>query len=89
MPRLHLHLRFSDGLSEDSEGVDVINLTAAEALARQGLRDIVAECIVSGDPLDVVAIEICDDTGRELTLVTVAAAISSTISVSEESIRRT
>jgi hypothetical protein len=84
MPRYHLHLRFHARLVKDEEGSELPDLDAARHEARQALRDLVAEDISAGRPLRVRSVEICDEDGQDIATVSVAAAVSATFPVSED-----
>jgi hypothetical protein len=84
MPRYHLHLRFRDRLVKDEEGAELPDLEAARHEARQTLRDLAAEDISAGRSLRIRSVEICDEDGRDIATVSVAAAISATLPVSED-----
>ncbi|MBM1169882.1 DUF6894 family protein [Microvirga arabica] len=67
MPRYYRHIRQSDRLIEDPEGIERPNLDAARTEALNGIRDLLAEAIKQGkDDLLDDAIVIADETGREL-----------------------
>ncbi len=84
MPRYYLHLRERDGMIADQDGIDFPDLQAAMADAKQSIREMVAERIASAEELDIRSIQICDETGRDVGTVTLAAAISATIAIPEE-----
>ncbi len=63
MPRYFLHIRDRDGFTEDAEGAEFEELAQAVAAAIVGARDILAEQIEEGRPLDGDRIEICDEGG--------------------------
>ena len=63
MPRYFLHIRDRDGFTEDAEGAEFEGLAQAVAAALVGARDILAEQIEEGRPLDGDRIEICDEGG--------------------------
>jgi hypothetical protein len=67
MPRYYRHLRQGDQLIQDTDGIELADLDAAQADALEGIRDILAEAIKRGNdvPLDD-AIVITDEAGREL-----------------------
>jgi predicted O-methyltransferase YrrM len=69
MPRYFLHIRDGDELIPDEEGSDLPDLDAAREEAIQGARDILAEKIRTGDPLDGEKIEICDAQGHVLAVI--------------------
>ena len=67
MPRYYRHIRQSDQLIHDTDGIELADLDAARADALEGIRDILAEAIKRGNdvPLDD-AIVITNKAGREL-----------------------
>lgn len=84
MPKYFLHLRERENLLRDLEGAEFEDLNAARDEARQAIRDIVAEHIAAGQELRLRTIEICDDKGNHVATVSLAAAISAIIPVSED-----
>ena len=63
MPKYFLHIKDGQALIEDPDGADYPNPAAAHAEAVQGARDILAQQLKNGIPLDGHAIEIRDETG--------------------------
>ena len=63
MPRYYLHLRIDGRLIEDPDGSDLRNIAAAHAEAVLGARDILAQQLREGIPLDGPQIEIHDAAG--------------------------
>ena len=84
MPLYVLHLRERDHLVQDVEGTPFADLQSARTEARQAIRDIVAEHLESGEEVRLRTVEICDDQGNHVATVSLAAAISAVIPVSED-----
>jgi hypothetical protein len=74
MPRYYLHIR-QDVLLEDPDGVDVRDLEAARQIATDDARDLIAERIRLGRPVQAYVIEIADDHGTCLDTVRFADVI--------------
>jgi hypothetical protein len=64
--RYFLHVKENDELFEDPEGTELVDLNAARTRAVVGGREILAERIVAGRPIDGLEIIICDTEGRVL-----------------------
>jgi hypothetical protein len=64
MPRFFLHLRDRDERVEDATGAEFPSLLAARAEAIKSAREIMAENLRLGLPLDHKQIEICDAQGQ-------------------------
>jgi len=75
MPRFFLHIRDGESLIPDEEGSDLPSLDAARQEALQGARDILAEKVRLGEPLDGETIEISDEGGHLLDVVRFRDAI--------------
>lgn len=84
MPRYFLHLRERDELVRDLEGAEFVDLDVARDEACQAIRDIVAEHIATGEKLMLRTVEICDDQGKHVATVKVAAALQDTLPVSDD-----
>ncbi len=69
MPRFHFHVRDSDNLFEDPDGAELPDLEAARADTVTAAREILAERIKAGQPLDGLQFEICDEAGRLVAMV--------------------
>jgi hypothetical protein len=69
VPRYFLHIRSEGQLIRDEEGANVADVAAARELAVQGARDLLAEKLRTGEPLDGDVIEITDDAGNVVDLV--------------------
>jgi hypothetical protein len=84
MPKFFFHIRKPGGLISDPEGLELPDLEAAREEARDGIRQMVAANVLAGEEPQVLGIEICDDRRRDVATVTLAAAISATFSVSQD-----
>ena len=69
MTKFYLHLRDGDQFTEDRAGGEYPNLAAAVAEAETGAREILAEMLKHGEPLDGQRIEIADTTGSVVEVV--------------------
>jgi len=69
MPHLFLNFREDGVLLQDAEGRDYSTLDAARGDAIRSARDIIAEQIRQGQPIDGARIEITDATGDILDIV--------------------
>ena len=69
MPRFFLHIREAAGLVEDPDGSLVPDLSAACAEAAAAAREIAAEHLRAGKPLNALRFEICDGAGHLLATV--------------------
>ncbi|WP_306421767.1 DUF6894 family protein, partial [Methylobacterium trifolii] len=63
-------------LIEDPEGLDLLDLAAARAEALAGARDILANSVRKGEPLDGQRIEIANAAGELLATVAFKDAIT-------------
>ena len=84
MPKYFFHIRKRAGLLTDPEGLKLPDLNAAREEARNGIRQMIAAKVAAGEEADVVGIEICDDQHNDLATVTLAAAISATFRISQD-----
>jgi hypothetical protein len=76
MGRYFLHLKHTDqSVVEDTEGLDLPSLQAAQEEALQGIRDVVAADLKSRHEVTLEAIVIADNQGRQLATVPVRAAL--------------
>ena len=64
-----LHIREAAGLTEDPDGSLVPDLRAACAEAAAAAREIAAEHLRAGKPLNALRFEICDGAGQLLATV--------------------
>ena len=84
MPEYFFHIRKRKGLVPDPEGLILPDLNAAREEACNGIRQMVAAKVAAGEEADVIGIEICDDQHNDLATITLAAAISATFPVSQD-----
>ncbi len=70
MPRYFFHVREGAELSRDLEGQELPNVEAARREAIAANREIMGEKILHGGSLDHRSIEIADETGRVVDVVT-------------------
>lgn len=75
MPHMYLHLREGGQLLPDPDGADYPDLATAELAALAGLRDIAAESLKWGTPVESRAIVIANAEGNTLATVTLPDAI--------------
>ena len=64
MPRYFLHINENGALSEDPEGMELIDVGSARVHALAGGREILAERLMAGEPLEGLNIVICDANGE-------------------------
>ena len=69
MPRFFMHNREAERLIEDPDGSDLPDLDAAREEAAVAAREIAAERLRAGEPLDARRFEIHDEAGRLLATV--------------------
>jgi len=69
MRRFYFHLQADDQIVPDDEGVDLLDLSAAEHEAILAARELLAEAIKSGRPEVPEAFVITDEEGRALAVV--------------------
>ncbi|KQT02813.1 hypothetical protein ASG42_25285 [Rhizobium sp. Leaf391] len=75
MPLFFFHLRRSEGYEADDEGVTFDTLEEAREDAVSSLREIVADELRSGGPADLTSMEITDNHGEVVAVVTVEEAV--------------
>lgn len=63
--RFYFHIRQGNELIEDPDGSEFVDLAAAREDARQAARELMAEALLKGEPLDGRTFEI-RDAGRSL-----------------------
>jgi hypothetical protein len=73
MPHFHFHVRDGADLLEDLEGAEFPNAEAAQADAAAAARGVLAERLKTGQPLDGLQFEICDEAGRLVATVPIQA----------------
>ncbi len=67
MPRYFFHFRNQNGLQEDYEGEDLVDLAAVGEHAMASAKEIIAEGLLGGKPvLTDFSFEVRDGTGRLL-----------------------
>ncbi len=69
MPRYFFHVREGSELSRDAEGQDLSNAEAARREAVAATREMLGEKLLHGGALDHRSIEIVDETGRVVDVV--------------------
>jgi hypothetical protein len=69
MPRFFMHVREAERLVEDPDGSDLPDLDAACVAAVAAAREIAAERLRAGEPLDARRFGIHDEAGRLLATV--------------------
>lgn len=69
MPRFHLNL-YNDTVLIDEEGSEFPDIAAAEVAAARSARDLIAEHVTMGLPIDLGhRMEVVDDAGRVLSVL--------------------
>lgn len=63
MARYYFHIREGDQTIEDHEGLDLPDIAAVQEEVIQAAREIVAELIVQGQPIDEKRFEVVDENG--------------------------
>lgn len=66
MPRFYFNVRDGDTLIADQEGVEMPGKTAAAEEAKQAARDLLAERVKYGEPLESKRFEVVDDDGETI-----------------------
>ena len=74
MPRFYLHVRIGESLFRDPEGAAFDDLESARQEAVEAARELAAECIRFDRPIDG-QLEIADDNGNRLLVVTLRSAV--------------
>lgn len=76
MPRYFLHIQNGTELVQDPDGQEFDDVAAAELEAAQCARELMADCLRSGQPLGLGrAMVICDEAGAIVARVFFASAI--------------
>lgn len=75
MPRYFFHVRTTEGIDADHEGISFVDLDAAEADARTSLFEMMADDLAGGQKTKYLAIEITDGVGTVLTVVDAGDAL--------------
>lgn len=77
VPLFFFHIRTSDGVIEDEDGVELPNIEVAREEALESAREIMAEKLRDDETIDhLEAYEIADETGETLVKVLFADAIT-------------
>jgi hypothetical protein len=79
MQRFYLNLNYLHDLVADPDGSDYADIQAARTEARQGIRDIAAECIRTGEGFKLFSVRICNEDGDVLDEVSVQEALEGVI----------
>jgi hypothetical protein len=79
MQTFYFHLNYLRDLIADPEGSELPDLEAAKTEARQGIRDIAAECLRARREFTLWSVRICNEQGHLLAEVLVAEALSEVI----------
>jgi hypothetical protein len=66
MPRFYFNVRDGDTLIADQEGVEMPGESAAVEEARQAARDLLAERVKYGEPIETRQFEILNDNGETI-----------------------
>ncbi|MDB5556177.1 MAG: hypothetical protein JWL86_6161 [Rhizobium sp.] len=66
MPRFYFNVRDGDTLIADREGVEMPGKSAAAEEARQAARDLLAERVKFGEPLESRQFEVVNDNGETI-----------------------
>jgi hypothetical protein len=75
MPLYFFHLRDGDQLVPDDTGMNLQDIEEARAEAVRSARDILADQLRAGEALDGQIVEIADETGKVLDVVTFQDAL--------------
>ena len=81
MQRFYLHLNYLHDFLADPDGSDYKDLQGARSEAHQGIRDIAADCLRSGEEFKLFSIRICNGEGDLLDEVFVQEALEGIIPV--------
>jgi len=63
MPKYFFHIREHDSFDEDFEGLDLQSVDDAHTEALKAAREMVAELVTHGEPIDGMTFEIVDERG--------------------------
>jgi hypothetical protein len=78
MPRYFFHIRHGDSLILDSEGTEFPNPQLAREEAISSAREILAQRVRQGDPLEAESFEVTTEDGEVVTIVPFRLAIKLT-----------
>jgi hypothetical protein len=79
MQTFYFHLNYLRELIADPDGSELPDIEAAKTEARQGIRDIAAECLRAGREFTLWSIRICNEDGDLLAEVLVPEALNEVI----------
>ncbi|WP_156386513.1 hypothetical protein [Rhizobium sp. Leaf391] len=77
MPVYFFHLKHSESIDEDLEGISFDTLDDARSNASDTLRDLVAENLRAAQHIDISGIEITDPSGSVVAMVSLEDAVLS------------
>jgi hypothetical protein len=77
MPVYFFHVKRSDAVDEDLEGVSFDDLDHAKSSAADTLREMVADDLRAARQIDISGVDITDATGKVVATVTVGDAVIS------------
>jgi hypothetical protein len=75
MPRYFFHLRKDNEFIEDEEGVDLPDLLAVGDEALQAAREIIAERVKLGQPIEEREFVVFDERGQHVAAIPLKAAL--------------
>ena len=64
MAKYFFHIRSDDTYSPDDQGVDFPTIEAAKREAITAAREMIADMVIEGDPLDGMRFEVTDESGN-------------------------
>ena len=70
MAKYFFHIRSGDTYSPDDQGVDFSNIEAAKREAITEAREMNADMVIEGDPLDGMRFEVTDESGNIALILT-------------------
>jgi hypothetical protein len=76
MPLYYFNLRTQGALELDPEGIDLPDLPAAENAALEGAREIMAERLRHGEPMNGSQFEVADESGRTVHILKFTEALT-------------
>ena len=67
MPRFFFHVRYANhAVVRDLQGIEFPDLVAAIIDAQIGIAETIEEKETAGEPVEMTAIEVCDESGKLL-----------------------
>ena len=63
MPKYYFHIRTSDTFIPDDRGFDFPDLEAAKREPMTAAREMIAEMVLDGEPIDEMRFEVTDESG--------------------------